>query len=169
MEYEKVYTVVFICVYLRRFWRGMYCRHESGVHPREALADLLPAAVEHCSALEHHINYLTKVTRHPSALLGAYTAPRCATEKRLVSTSLAQHDQMQITMPEKYVNPSHSMYYQVNIVLQGPARVGRYNSNFVKCRLVGLVVASATAEQGVKGSIPGRTKCYWVFPSGISQ
>ncbi|CAB3225360.1 unnamed protein product [Arctia plantaginis] len=44
-----------------RFWRGMYCRYESGVHPREPLGDLLPAATEHCSALEHHINYLTKV------------------------------------------------------------------------------------------------------------
>ncbi|CAB3252526.1 unnamed protein product [Arctia plantaginis] len=45
-----------------RFWRGMYCRYESGVHPREPLGDLLPAATEHCSALEHHINYLTKST-----------------------------------------------------------------------------------------------------------
>ncbi|KAI5636927.1 myotubularin-like phosphatase domain-containing protein [Phthorimaea operculella] len=43
-----------------RFWRGMYCRHENGVHPRESLGDLLPAAVEHSSALEQHINYLTK-------------------------------------------------------------------------------------------------------------
>ncbi|CAG9782479.1 unnamed protein product [Diatraea saccharalis] len=43
-----------------RFWRGMYCRHEHGVHPREPLADLLPAAVEHATALDHHINYLTK-------------------------------------------------------------------------------------------------------------
>ncbi|CAG5053971.1 unnamed protein product [Parnassius apollo] len=43
-----------------RFWRGMYCRHESGVHPREPLHDLLPAAVEHASALRHHINYLAK-------------------------------------------------------------------------------------------------------------
>lgn len=38
----------------------MYCRHESGVHPREPLGDLLPASVEHCSALDHHINYLAK-------------------------------------------------------------------------------------------------------------
>ncbi|KAL0879630.1 hypothetical protein ABMA27_003345 [Loxostege sticticalis] len=43
-----------------RFWRGMYCRHENGVHPREPLGDLLPAALEHCSALDHHINYLAR-------------------------------------------------------------------------------------------------------------
>ncbi|XP_052744775.1 myotubularin-related protein 8 [Bicyclus anynana] len=43
-----------------RFWRGMYCRHESGIHPRESLADILPAAVEHSGALTHHIDYLAK-------------------------------------------------------------------------------------------------------------
>nr|XP_049697376.1 myotubularin-related protein 6 isoform X1 [Helicoverpa armigera] len=54
-----------------RFWRGMYCRHESGVHPREALGDLLPAAVEHCSALDHHINYLAKrITTFKNLLSG---------------------------------------------------------------------------------------------------
>ncbi|XP_022823484.1 myotubularin-related protein 6 [Spodoptera litura] len=54
-----------------RFWRGMYCRHESGVHPREALADLLPAAVDHTSALHLHINYLTKrITTFKNLLSG---------------------------------------------------------------------------------------------------
>ncbi|XP_047515465.1 myotubularin-related protein 8 isoform X1 [Pieris napi] len=43
-----------------RFWSGMYCRHESGVHPRESLPDLLPAAVEHSAALHQHIDYLAK-------------------------------------------------------------------------------------------------------------
>ncbi|XP_041970088.1 myotubularin-related protein 8 isoform X2 [Aricia agestis] len=43
-----------------RFWRGMYCRHESGVHPREALADLLPAAVDHATALALHVDYLAR-------------------------------------------------------------------------------------------------------------
>lgn len=54
-----------------RFWRGMYCRHESGVHPREPLGDLLPAATEHCSALEHHISYLSKrITTFKNLLSG---------------------------------------------------------------------------------------------------
>ncbi|XP_061717436.1 myotubularin-related protein 6 isoform X1 [Cydia pomonella] len=54
-----------------RFWRGMYCRHESGVHPREPLGDLLPAAAEHCSALDHHINYLAKrITTFKNLLSG---------------------------------------------------------------------------------------------------
>ncbi|XP_063622716.1 myotubularin-related protein 6 [Cydia splendana] len=54
-----------------RFWRGMYCRHESGVHPREPLGDLLPAAADHCSALDHHINYLAKrITTFKNLLSG---------------------------------------------------------------------------------------------------
>lgn len=44
-----------------RFWRGMYCRFESGVHPREPLGDLLLATCDHSSSLEDHIKYLTKV------------------------------------------------------------------------------------------------------------
>ena len=41
-------------------------------------------------------------------------------------------------------------------------------SRVIDC-LVGLVVASTTSEQAVLGSIPGSDKCYWVFPTGISQ
>ncbi|KAI8440776.1 hypothetical protein MSG28_009104 [Choristoneura fumiferana] len=49
----------------------MYCRHESGVHPREPLGDLLPAAADHCSALDHHINYLAKrITTFKNLLSG---------------------------------------------------------------------------------------------------
>lgn len=57
---ETSYKIIYSGL-LYRFWRGMYCRHESGVHPRESLADILPAAVEHSGALTHHIDYLAKV------------------------------------------------------------------------------------------------------------
>ncbi|XP_066999700.1 myotubularin-related protein 8 isoform X2 [Anabrus simplex] len=43
-----------------RFWRGMYCRFENGVHPREPLGDLLLATCDHSSSLEDHIRLLTK-------------------------------------------------------------------------------------------------------------
>ncbi|XP_021924452.1 myotubularin-related protein 8 isoform X6 [Zootermopsis nevadensis] len=43
-----------------KFWRGMYCRFESGVHPREPLGDLLLATCDHSSSLEDHIRLLTK-------------------------------------------------------------------------------------------------------------
>lgn len=44
-----------------KFWRGMYGRFESGVHPREPLGDLLLASRDHCTSLEDHVNHLTKV------------------------------------------------------------------------------------------------------------
>ncbi|XP_049938411.1 myotubularin-related protein 6 isoform X1 [Schistocerca serialis cubense] len=43
-----------------RFWRGMYCRFESGVHPREPLGDLLLATCDHSASLEDHIKQLNK-------------------------------------------------------------------------------------------------------------
>lgn len=47
-----------------KFWRGMYARFESGVHPREPLSDLLLASRDHCTSLEDHVNHLTKVCRN---------------------------------------------------------------------------------------------------------
>lgn len=58
--YFSLQIQIFLNVFVR-FWSGMYCRHENGVHPRESLPDLLPAAVEHSAALQQHIDYLAKV------------------------------------------------------------------------------------------------------------
>ncbi|XP_046395380.1 myotubularin-related protein 6 isoform X1 [Ischnura elegans] len=43
-----------------RFWRGMYCRFEGGVHPRESLVDLLMATSDHSSSLQDHIRFLQR-------------------------------------------------------------------------------------------------------------
>lgn len=43
-----------------RFWRGMYSRYESGVHPRENIGDLLLSSKDHCASLEDHAIALTK-------------------------------------------------------------------------------------------------------------
>ncbi|XP_017868151.1 PREDICTED: myotubularin-related protein 6 isoform X3 [Drosophila arizonae] len=43
-----------------KFWRGMYSRFESGIHPREPLGDLLLDSKEHCNSLEDHVQHLTK-------------------------------------------------------------------------------------------------------------
>lgn len=45
---------------LPRFWRGMYGRFESGVHPRESMNDLLLASQDHTNSLEDHVQHLTK-------------------------------------------------------------------------------------------------------------
>ncbi|XP_024082511.1 myotubularin-related protein 8 isoform X2 [Cimex lectularius] len=43
-----------------RFWRGMYCRFESGVHPRESVSESLLVASNHSNSLEEHIKLLQK-------------------------------------------------------------------------------------------------------------
>uniref|UniRef100_A0A8D8QWN0 Phosphatidylinositol-3,5-bisphosphate 3-phosphatase n=1 Tax=Cacopsylla melanoneura TaxID=428564 RepID=A0A8D8QWN0_9HEMI len=43
-----------------RFWRGMYCRFENGVHPKENLADVLLATRDHTSSLDDHVKFLQK-------------------------------------------------------------------------------------------------------------
>ncbi|KAL5286475.1 MTMR6 family protein [Megaselia abdita] len=43
-----------------KFWRGMFARFESGVHPREPLGDLLLASKDHSTSLEDHVQHLTK-------------------------------------------------------------------------------------------------------------
>lgn len=45
---------------VNRFWRGMYGRFETGVHPREPLNDLLLASLDHTTSLEDHVQHLTK-------------------------------------------------------------------------------------------------------------
>lgn len=62
-----------------RFWRGMYSRHESGVHPREALADVLRAGAEHTNALRYHTTYLTQVITHAHTYIQAYKYRRAHT------------------------------------------------------------------------------------------
>lgn len=42
------------------FWRGLYSRFESGVHPRENIGDLLSTSKEHSASLEDHVQHLTK-------------------------------------------------------------------------------------------------------------
>lgn len=43
-----------------KFWRGMYGRFESGIHPREPLDDLLIASKDHSTSLDDHVQLLTK-------------------------------------------------------------------------------------------------------------
>lgn len=52
-----------------RFWRGMYSRFESGVHPREPLGDHLLASKDHCVSLEDHVQHLTERISHFKNLL----------------------------------------------------------------------------------------------------
>ena len=44
-----------------RFWRGMYNRFDSGLHPKENVGDIITAAKDHSTSLEDHILLLEKV------------------------------------------------------------------------------------------------------------
>lgn len=44
-----------------RYWRGMYSRFESGVHPREPIADYLLVSRDHSVSLKDHKTFLLKV------------------------------------------------------------------------------------------------------------
>lgn len=43
-----------------RFWRGMYCRFENGVHPREHVYDILLATSEQTKSIDDHVKFLQK-------------------------------------------------------------------------------------------------------------
>ena len=47
-----------------RFWRGLYNRFETGVHPRDFLEDILRAKYHHIDQLRKHITFLEKVSIH---------------------------------------------------------------------------------------------------------
>lgn len=49
-----------LCSQNLRFWRGLYCRFESGVHPRENVEEIVLATANNSSSLEDHINFLQK-------------------------------------------------------------------------------------------------------------
>ncbi|XKL64032.1 hypothetical protein PGB90_004118 [Kerria lacca] len=49
-----------LCSQNFRFWKGLYCRFENGVHPREKIDEIVLAMTDHNNSLEDHINFLQK-------------------------------------------------------------------------------------------------------------
>lgn len=75
-----------------KFWRGMYCRYESGVHPREPLGDLLLATLDHTYSLEDHERFLKKRVNSIKFLLTRMTTKRRS--KQVLTTFTAEpHNQ----------------------------------------------------------------------------
>lgn len=56
-----------------KFWRGMYCRFESGVHPREPISEILLAIVDHSNSMREHIKHLQRRIAYLKNLLGRFT------------------------------------------------------------------------------------------------
>lgn len=72
------------------FWRGLYCRFDSGVHPRESVADVLLAARDHSMSMELHISCLQQRIAAVKALLDA--APPTPTEPHRLEAEVDQSD-----------------------------------------------------------------------------
>ncbi|CAG5123118.1 unnamed protein product, partial [Candidula unifasciata] len=53
-----------------KYWKGMYNRFESGLHPRENLMDIVSAAKDHSFSLEDHVVLLEKRVTQICKLLG---------------------------------------------------------------------------------------------------
>ncbi|XP_045453513.1 myotubularin-related protein 6 [Melitaea cinxia] len=94
-----------------RFWRGMYCRHESGVHPRESLADLLPAAVEHAGALTLHIDYLAKRISTFKSLLSGRKAEK-SRETTVVNYQNGTRDSVEIETKVEGLQIDNKLLYE---------------------------------------------------------
>jgi len=47
-----------------RFWRTMYCRFESGIHPRENVVDVVCTLKDHIESLDDHRQLLEMVIHY---------------------------------------------------------------------------------------------------------
>ncbi len=66
-----------------RFWSGLYCRFESGTHPREPPADLLSIMQGHTSSLEDHGRQLSKTLGQMSQMIASAKGAGAAVRKYL--------------------------------------------------------------------------------------
>lgn len=85
-----------------RFWRGLYCRFESGVHPRESIADVLLATRDHSTSLEMHISHLQKRITAMKALLDESSN---AVDNRVVEEELSQRVSSSMRFVEEHQHP----------------------------------------------------------------
>ncbi|XP_059168052.1 myotubularin-related protein 6-like [Physella acuta] len=53
-----------------KYWKGMYNRFDSGLHPRENVTDIVSAAKDHSTSLEDHVLLLEKRVTQICKLLG---------------------------------------------------------------------------------------------------
>merc|ERR1719348_344291 len=69
-----------------KFWRGLYCRFESGTHPREPVIDLLTLTQLHTASLEDHAKHLSKRVDGLKSLIS--TAKASGAVKKLLPSAV---------------------------------------------------------------------------------
>ncbi|ELU00050.1 hypothetical protein CAPTEDRAFT_222026 [Capitella teleta] len=62
--------VISLSIFFTSFWRGLYCRFESGVHPRENITDIVAQLKEHTSSVDDHSRLVEKRISALCRLLG---------------------------------------------------------------------------------------------------
>jgi len=70
-----------------KFWRGLYCRFETGAHPREPVIDLLTITQNHTSSLEDHGRQLSKTIQDVASKLSGAKKAGGMFNKMMSSTS----------------------------------------------------------------------------------
>ncbi|CAH1963252.1 unnamed protein product [Acanthoscelides obtectus] len=79
-----------------KFWRGMYCRFESGVHPREPQMDLLLATSDYVFSLDEHVKYLTdRISSMKSYLSGKVERKNSKSAKKQLCNNVFLDNKLQ--------------------------------------------------------------------------
>ena len=61
IQVKNLHAMTWVYLKIFRFWRGLYMRYESCVHPRESVFDTVCALKDHSQSMEEHIRLLEKV------------------------------------------------------------------------------------------------------------
>ncbi|XP_019877155.1 myotubularin-related protein 8 [Aethina tumida] len=104
-----------LCPQNIKFWRGMYCRFENGVHPREPQADLLLATRDHSFSLDDHIKYLTKhISSVKSMITGTKEKKKNKTKKEQLCNNVYLDNKLMYEKSQMRESADHDHPLQVD-------------------------------------------------------
>lgn len=110
--------VISLSIFFTSFWRGLYCRFESGVHPRENITDIVAQLKEHTSSVDDHSRLVEKVGFQNSSHLGINTV----TSQRISALCrLLGHTEGSLQKALASLSSSESMDFHALLLAEGPA------------------------------------------------
>ncbi len=138
----------------------MYCRWESGIHPRESLTDLMVASKDHINSLEDHIRLLQKRIKSVesklasfsnSASLNGNSNPDNAPDNRLSYKKKNSYDEVELYFT------IISFWYRLQLTLSPSPCYGHIQMNLKLQKKIEYDPLMVTSSFGVKGGDPGTT------------